>query len=80
MGSLVAGIAEESGFRGYMQGPIEPRHGPVIAFLVTGGLFGFAHFSHPEVTLALMPYFLAVATLASMTRRAREAEPSAGGS
>lgn len=63
MSAIVAGIAEESAFRGYMQGGIERRHGPVIAILVTGGLFGFAHFSHPEVGLILLPYYLAVATV-----------------
>jgi membrane protease YdiL (CAAX protease family) len=63
MGSIVAGLVEEASFRGYMQKPIEERHGPVIAILVTGSLFGFAHFSHPEVTLMLMPYYLAVAAI-----------------
>jgi membrane protease YdiL (CAAX protease family) len=63
MSALVAGIAEESAFRGYMQGPIERRYSLVIAILVTGSLFGFAHFSHPEVGLVLMPYYLAVATI-----------------
>lgn len=63
MSAVVAGIAEESSFRGYMQGPIERRHGPVVAILVTGSLFGFAHFTHPEVTLILMPYYLAVAAI-----------------
>ena len=63
MGSIVAGVVEETAFRGYMQRPIERRHGPVIAILVTGVLFGFAHFSHREVTLALLPFFLAVAAI-----------------
>lgn len=63
MGSVVAGVVEEVSFRGYMQGPIERRHGPVIAVLVTGGLFGFAHFTHPEVTLILMPFYLAIAAV-----------------
>ena len=63
MGSIVAGVVEEASFRGYMQGPIERRHGPVIAILVTGTLFGFAHFTHPEVTLVLMPFYLAVAAI-----------------
>ena len=63
MSSLVAGVVEEASFRGYMQGPIERRHGPVIAILVTGSLFGFVHFTHPEVTLVLMPYYLAVAAV-----------------
>ena len=63
MGSVVAGVVEEPALRGYMQGPIERRHGPVAAILVTGTVFGVAHFSHPEVTLALMPYYLAVAAV-----------------
>jgi hypothetical protein len=46
-----------------MQRPIERRHGPVFAILVTGSLFGLAHFTHPEVTLILMPYYLAVAAI-----------------
>ena len=43
----------------------------MVAILVTGSVFGFAHFTHPEVTLILMPYYLAVAavygTLAYLT-------------
>jgi membrane protease YdiL (CAAX protease family) len=39
--------------------------------LVTGSLFGFAHFTHPEVGLILLPYYLMVAavygTLAYLT-------------
>jgi len=63
MSAAVAGVVEETAFRGYLQGPIERRHGPVIAILVTGILFGFLHFTHPEVTLVLMPFYLAVATV-----------------
>ena len=63
MGAVVAGFVEEASFRGYMQRPIEQRYGPVVAILVTGSVFGFAHFSHPEVTLILMPYYLAVAAI-----------------
>lgn len=71
MGSMVAGVVEETSFRGYMQGPIERRHGPFGAILLTGFLFGLAHFTHPEVGLSLMPYYMAVAavygTLAYLT-------------
>lgn len=63
MGAAVAGVVEEVSFRGYTQGPIERRHGPVIAILVTGTLFGLAHFTHAEFTLALMPYYLAAAAV-----------------
>jgi len=61
--AAVAGIVEEAAYRGYMQGPIERRHGPLAAILTTGTLFGFMHFTHPEVTLILMPYYLAVAAV-----------------
>jgi len=66
MGSAVAGVVEEAAFRGYMQGPIEKRHGPVIAILITGILFGFAHFSHPETTILLMPFYTGVAVIYGM--------------
>jgi membrane protease YdiL (CAAX protease family) len=71
MSAVVAGVVEETAFRGYMQSPIEKRHGPVVAVLVVGLVFGFVHFTHPEVTLILLPYYLAVAavygTLAHLT-------------
>lgn len=60
MSAVVAGVVEETSFRGYLQRPIERRYGAVVAILVTGSLFGFAHFTHPEVGLALLPYYLAV--------------------
>lgn len=63
MSAAVAGIVEESSFRGYMQGPIERRHGSLIAILVTGSLFGLAHFTHPETTLALMPFYMGAAVI-----------------
>jgi membrane protease YdiL (CAAX protease family) len=63
MSAAVAGIVEEVSFRGYMQRPIERRHGPVVAILVTGLVFGFMHFTHPEVTLLLIPYYLTVAAI-----------------
>ena len=63
MGAVVAGVVEETSFRGYMQRPIEGRHGPVIAILVTGTLFGFLHFTHPEMGLALLPYYMAAAAV-----------------
>ena len=63
MASVVAGVVEEVSFRGYMQRPIEQRHGPAVAILVTGLLFGFVHFTHPEVTLVLLPYYAAIAAV-----------------
>ena len=44
--ALVAGISEEAGFRGYMQGPLERRYGPALAIAITSIVFGLAHLSH----------------------------------
>jgi membrane protease YdiL (CAAX protease family) len=63
MSAVVAGVVEETAYRGYVQRPIERRHGPVVAILVTGSLFGLVHFTHPEVALVLLPYYLAVAAV-----------------
>ena len=62
-GAAVAGIVEEASFRGYMQGPIERRHGPVVAIAVMGTVFGLAHFTHREVTMIMMPYYVAAAAV-----------------
>lgn len=41
--SLVAGVSEEIGFRGYMQVPLESRYGPFLAITFTSVLFWLAH-------------------------------------
>jgi membrane protease YdiL (CAAX protease family) len=67
MASVVAGVVEEAAFRGYIQGPIERRHGPVVAIVVVGALFGLGHFTHhPESVLQAMPYYLAVSAIYGM--------------
>jgi len=64
MASLVAGIVEESAFRGYMQTPIERRFGPILAILVNGALFGLAHYAHhPLSVLAMLPFYIAVSAV-----------------
>ena len=40
--SVMAGVVEEAAFRGYMQGPIERRHGPVVAILIVSFVFALA--------------------------------------
>jgi len=59
-GAPVAGIVEEAAFRGYMQGPIERRHGLAVAILVTGTMFAVVHL---DFTLVLWPYYVAVAAI-----------------
>jgi membrane protease YdiL (CAAX protease family) len=60
MGAPVAGIIEESAFRGYMQGPIERRYGLLVAILITGTMFAVAHM---DFTPILWPYYVAVAAI-----------------
>jgi membrane protease YdiL (CAAX protease family) len=60
MSAPVAGIIEEAAFRGYMQGPIERRHGLLVAILITGTMFAIAHL---DFTLILWPYYVAVAAI-----------------
>jgi len=75
MGAVVAGVVEETSYRGYLQRPIERRHGPVTAVVINGVVFAVAHFSHPEVGLVLLPFYIAVAsvygTLAYLTDSTR---------
>lgn len=43
MASLVAGICEEVGFRGYMQAPLEKKYGPVVGISITSIIFVLVH-------------------------------------
>lgn len=64
MSSIVAGVVEESGFRGYMQGAIERRYGFAVALLVSGTAFGLAHFTHhAALVLQMLPFYLAVSAI-----------------
>lgn len=63
MSAVVAGVVEETAFRGYLQRPIERRHGPVAAIAVAGVVFGLLHFTHPEVGLVLLPFYLGAAAV-----------------
>jgi len=43
MASLVAGVCEEIGFRGYMQGPLEERYGPAAGITIVSIMFTVFH-------------------------------------
>ncbi|HEX5235445.1 MAG TPA: type II CAAX endopeptidase family protein [Silvibacterium sp.] len=53
--ALSAGICEETGFRGYMQRPIEQRHGTAVAILVSSLFFTAVHMSKGWALLAMVP-------------------------
>jgi membrane protease YdiL (CAAX protease family) len=63
--SVVAGVAEEAGFRGYMLSQIERRHGWIAATIITAVMFSLAHyFGHAYAKFpAFLPFFLAVSVL-----------------
>jgi membrane protease YdiL (CAAX protease family) len=60
MSAIAAGIPEEVGFRGYMQVPIERRHGPVFAILLVAFVFGLSHLTHGLSILTLFDFAFGV--------------------
>lgn len=50
-----AGICEETGFRGYMQQPIEKRHGALVAILVSSLLFMLLHLTKDWALIGMVP-------------------------
>ena len=58
-----AGICEEIGFRGYMQRPIEQRHGAPIAILVSSLFFTLVHLNKTWATLGMVPIVLLAGVL-----------------
>jgi len=62
MGSIVAGICEETGFRGYMQTPMESKYGPVIAITITSIIFMLVHVSHTWA-LPILPHIFFASVL-----------------
>lgn len=59
MSSVVAGICEETGFRGYMQVPLEKKFGPAVAIFITSILFMLIHLSHSWAAPILPHIFFA---------------------
>ena len=64
-GSIVAGICEETGFRGYMQSPLEKRYSPFIAILISSVMFTIIHLSHTWA-LPILPHIFFASVLLGM--------------
>ncbi len=60
MSAVVAGVVEEAAFRGYMQAPIERRHGIVAALGTVAVIFYAVHLAPP---VALPGFLLSAAAL-----------------
>jgi membrane protease YdiL (CAAX protease family) len=56
--ALSAGVCEETGFRGYMQRPIENRHGPVTAILISSLVFVLLHLTKDWALIGMVPIVL----------------------
>jgi len=50
-----AGICEETGFRGYMQRPIEIRHGAPVAILISSLFFTLVHLTKDWAAIGMVP-------------------------
>lgn len=58
MASLVAGICEEVGFRGYMQVPLEKEYGPVLGISLTSLVFVVVHMHQAWASGMLLGIFI----------------------
>ena len=65
MASLVAGICEETGFRGYMQVPLEERYGPAAGITIVSIMFTVFHLNQAWAQPVLFQIF-AISTLFSI--------------
>lgn len=65
MASVVAGVCEEVGFRGYMQVPLEKRYGPVVSIIIVSIMFTVFHLNQAWARPVLFQIF-AISTLFSI--------------
>jgi membrane protease YdiL (CAAX protease family) len=68
--ALSAGICEETGFRGYMQRPIENRHGPVLAVLISSLFFMLIHLTKDWALFGMVPIVFGAGLLLGALARA----------
>jgi membrane protease YdiL (CAAX protease family) len=55
LSAVSAGICEETGFRGYMQRPIEQRHGAPVAILISSLFFTAVHLTKGWAMSGMVP-------------------------
>ncbi len=76
MSSLVAGICEETGYRGYMQVPLEVRYRPWIAIVIVSVLFLIIHLPQVWAPPVLIHLFTLSALLGILAYAAGSLIPS----
>jgi membrane protease YdiL (CAAX protease family) len=64
-----AGICEETGFRGYMQRPIEQRHGAPVAILISSLFFMALHLTKDWATVGMVPIIFGAGILLGLIAR-----------
>jgi membrane protease YdiL (CAAX protease family) len=68
--ALSAGVCEETGFRGYMQRPIENRHGPAVAILISSLAFMLIHLTKDWALIGMVPIVFGAGVLLGTLARA----------
>ena len=76
LASIVAGVCEETGFRGYMQQPLERRYGPILAIVLTTIGFVAVHLNQTWIGALLFPAILASVMLGVLAYASRSLIPS----
>jgi membrane protease YdiL (CAAX protease family) len=76
LASIVAGVCEETGFRGYMQQPLERRYGPILAIVLTTVGFVALHLNQTWIGALLFPAILASLMLGVLAYVSRSLIPS----
>jgi membrane protease YdiL (CAAX protease family) len=67
--ALSAGICEETGFRGYMQRPIEKSSGPILAVTVSSLVFMLLHLTKDWALLGMVPIVFGAGVLLGVLAR-----------
>jgi membrane protease YdiL (CAAX protease family) len=64
--AISAGVCEETGFRGYMQRPIEQGHGAPVAILISSLFFVGLHLTKDWAILAMVPIVFSAGLLLAL--------------
>lgn len=75
MASIVAGVCEEAGIRGYLQTPVERRHGAVLAVLLSATVFTLMHFNRDLGVALAIPFFVSALWYGALTSAANSILP-----
>ncbi len=68
--ALSAGICEETGFRGYMQRPIEKSSGPIVAITISSLVFLLLHLTKDWALVGMVPIVFGAGVLLGVMARA----------